>query len=88
MNYGKKGVRAKQRALNSKAIKWERKFLLGIVKLAIAAMIGLCVCGVSVGLGAYQGILASTPTIRLGDVVASGQATIVYDNAGMKSTNT
>ena len=82
MNYGKKGVRAKQRALNSKVIKWERKLLLSIVKLALVAMVGLCICGVSAGIGAFRGILASTPTIRLGDVVASGQATIVYDNAG------
>ena len=82
MNYGKKGVRAKQRALNSKVTKLERKLLLSIVKLTLIAIIGLCVCGVSAGIGAFRGILASTPTIRLGDVVASGQATIVYDNAG------
>ena len=82
MNYGKKGVRTKQRALNSKVVKWERKLLLSIVKLALAAMIGLCICGAAAAIGAFRGILVSTPTIRLGDVVASGQATIVYDNAG------
>ena len=82
MNYGKKGVRARQQALNSKVIKLERKFLLTIAKLTLVAMIGLAICGVSAGIGAYRGILATTPPIRLGDVVASGQATIVYDNAG------
>lgn len=71
-----------QRALNSKVIKWERKFLLTIVELVMVAMIGLVIWGVSAGIGAYRGILFSTPTIRLGDVVATGQATIVYDNAG------
>lgn len=82
MNYGKKGVRAKQRALNSKVTKWERKFLLGALKLCLIGIIGIGLCGAAAGLGAFKGILASTPSIRLGDIVASGQATIVYDNAG------
>lgn len=82
MNYGKKGVREKQRALNSKVVKWEHKLLLGMVELILIAMIGLGICGVSAGLGAFKGILYSTPSIRLGDIVATGQATIVYDNMG------
>ena len=82
MNYGKKGVRSKQKALNSKTIKIERKILLGLVKLVLIAVIGLGICGVAAGLGAFKGILASTPKIRFGDVVASGQATIVYDCEG------
>ncbi len=53
-----------------------------MVKLTLAATIGLVICGISAGLGAYQGILASTPEIRLSDVVASGEATIVYDCEG------
>ncbi len=82
MNYSKSGVRAQQRALNSKLTKLERKFLLSLVKLALVAAAGLCICGVAAGLGVFKGILSSTPTIRLGDVVASGQATIVYDCEG------
>ncbi len=82
MNYGKKGVRAKQKALNSKATKIERKLLLGLVKLALAAFIGIGICGTAAGLGAFKGILASTPNISFNDVVASGQATVVYDCAG------
>jgi len=82
MNYSKKGVRAKQRALNSKSSKWARKFALMGVKLLLVAIVGIGICGVSAGLGAFMGILSSTPTIRLSDVVASGQATIVYDAEG------
>lgn len=82
MNYGKKGVRSKQKALNSKTIKIERKLLLTLVKLIIVAVIGVAICGTASVLGAFKGILASTPTIRFGDVVASGQATIVYDCEG------
>ena len=82
MNYGKKGVRAKQRALNSKASKWGRKTILTLVKVVIIAFLGVGICGVSAGIGAFRGILANTPSIRLSDVVASGQATIVYDCKG------
>ena len=82
MNYGKKGARAKQKALNSKAVKWQRKILLSIVELCLIALIGIGICGVSAGIGIFKGILASTPNIRLGDVVASGQATVVYDCEG------
>lgn len=82
MNYGKKGVRAKQKALNSKAVKWQRKILLSIVELCLIALIGIGICGVSAGIGIFKGILASTPNIRLGDVVASDQATVVYDCEG------
>ncbi len=82
MNYGKKGVRAKQKALNSKGVKWRKKIFLTIVELILIAVIGIGICGVSAGIGIYKGILASTPTIHLGDVVATGQATIVYDCEG------
>ncbi len=82
MNYGKKGVRATQKALNSKVVKWQRKILVSIVELCLIALIGIGICGVSAGIGVFRGILASTPNIRLGDVVASGQATVVYDCEG------
>lgn len=82
MNYGKKGVRAKQKALNSKSVKWGRKFVLTCVKVILIAVIGTGICGAAAGIGAFKGILANTPDVRLSGVVASGEATIVYDNAG------
>lgn len=82
MNYGKSGVRAKQRALNSKSKKWGRKFGVSLVKLSLAAMIGLVICGISAGIGIFKGILASTPQVRLSDVAPTGEATIVYDCEG------
>lgn len=82
MNYSKRGVYAKQKALNSKVSKLTRKLLLTFLSLFFMMAIGLFICGVSAGIGAFRGILACTPNIRLSDVVASGQATIVYDCAG------
>lgn len=82
MNYGKKGVRAKQKALNSKSAKWGRKIALTFVRVILIAIIGVGICGVAAGIGAFRGILANTPQIRLSDVVAVGEATIVYDREG------
>ena len=48
----------------------------------LAAVVGIGICGVAAGIGVFRGILSSTPTIRLSDVVAVGEATIVYDKEG------
>ncbi len=82
MNYGKNGVRAKQRALNSKGIKWRRKIGISFAQLLLIFMIGAVICCGAAGFGAFQGILTATPKIRLEDVVASGEATIVFDIQG------
>ncbi len=82
MNYGKKGVRAKQKALNSKSMKWGRKVALTCFKVVMIAIIALGICGVSAGIGMFHGILACTPQTSLSQTTAEGQATIVYDCAG------
>lgn len=82
MNYGKRGVRAKQKALNSKSVKWGRKIVLTFIKVFLIAVVGVGICGSAAGIGAFKGILANTPDVRLSGVEASGEATIVFDNAG------
>ena len=82
MNFGKKGIHEKQHALNSTSKKIGRKLTLTLVELAIIGVIGLGVCGAAAGIGAFKGILACTRSIRLGDIVAVGQATVVYDAMG------
>ncbi len=82
MNYGKKGVQRKQKTLASKSVKWGRKLLLTCVKAVLVIFLSLGLFGAALGVGAFRGILDDTPNIRLSDVIASGQATIVYDAAG------
>ena len=55
---------------------------ISLIKLLLASVIGAFICVAAAGFGAFQGILSATPKIRLGDVVADGQATIVYDCEG------
>lgn len=82
MNYGKKGVREKQKALNSKSVKWRRKITLTCFKVIIIAIVSIGIFGVSAGIGLFRGILATTQPTALSDIAASGEATIVYDCAG------
>jgi len=82
MNYGKQGIRAKQKALNSKSIKWGRKIKISLVKLILASFVGIVICVVSAGIGAFRGILATTPKAHIEAIVATGEATIVYDCEG------
>ena len=39
MNYGKKGVKDKQKALNSKSVKWGKKFILICLKVILVFII-------------------------------------------------
>ncbi|MGN1171501.1 MAG: transglycosylase domain-containing protein [Lachnospiraceae bacterium] len=82
MNYGKKGIRRKQKALHSTSVKWGRKFSLIITKLLLAGLLGVAVVGASAGLGVFKGILSSAPDISHIDVSPSGFSTFVYDSDG------
>ena len=84
MNYTKKGVIAKQKALHSKSGKLGRKVGLWVIKAILIAFIGIGIIGASAALGAYQGILASTPEVHLDDIAPVGEVTFVYDINGNK----
>lgn len=82
MNYGKKGARAKQKALNSKGPKWGKKIALIILKLFLVAVLAAGVIGVSTGIGVFKGIIASSPDISNIDVSPTGFSTFIYDSEG------
>lgn len=82
MNYSRKGVRERQRALNSKSAKWGRKLGLTALKLFLAACICVAIVGVATGIGMFKGIIASAPSISVDALIPKGQASIVYDKSG------
>jgi len=82
MNYGKKGVRAKQKELNAKGAKWGRKIAFTCVKVFLVGIIGIGIIGISAGIGAFKGIIASAPDIDVNDVAPVGFSTFVYDCEG------
>lgn len=72
MNYSKKSVRKKQQALHSTSKKWSRKIAFTFVQVFLIGMVGMAIIGVSAGIGAFRGILASAPEIGNIDVTPSG----------------
>lgn len=84
MDFSKKGVRAKQKALHSKSIKWGRKIALTLAEVLLILVVGIGIIGLCAGVGMFKGILASTPQITSNDVAPIGAATFVYDAKGNK----
>lgn len=86
MNYSKKGIKKKQKQLNSTSIKIEKMFLLYFLKAILVCIIGVGIVGCCMGIGMFNGILASSPDISTLDVTPSGYATFVYDAEGNQIT--
>ncbi len=82
MNYGKKGIKSKQKALNSKGGKWGRKFALLILQLSIICVLVVGIIGASAAFGVFKGIIATSPDISNIDVSPTGFSTFIYDSEG------
>lgn len=82
MNYGKKGVRSRQKELNSLPGRWSRKVMLFALELFLAVLVSAGVIGAAAGLGTFNGIIATAPDIANLDVSPSGFSTFVYDIEG------
>lgn len=82
MNYGKKGVKSKQKALNSKVPKLIKKLFLTISLVLLISIISVGIIGISAGIGVFKGIIAAAPVISSNDVAPVGFTTYVYDRNG------
>ncbi len=82
MDYSRNGVIQRRRQLNSYGGKIVRKVLLFFLKMVLAAFIGLGVCLAAGGIGLFNSVIAGTPVVYISDIIANGQATIVYDVMG------
>jgi len=86
MNYSRESVLAKQRALNSKGIKLRKMLMLTFVKAFLICGLSASVLLFCMGIGMFNGILASAPDIAAVDVTPTGYATTVYDSEGHAMT--
>ena len=82
MNYGKKGVRKKQRELNSKLTKWGHKVAVTIMQVLLVLLLIIGIIGGSAAIGIFKGVIATAPDISDIDVTPSNFSTFVYDNEG------
>ena len=81
-NFGRKGIKEKQRALNQKGVKLKKSIGLLLVDAIIICILSGGVLGICLGIGVFNGIIASSPNISAIDVTPSGYATTVYDSEG------
>ncbi len=85
MNYGKKGIRAKQQAVSSKGGKWGRKIALIILKLSLVFILVVGIIGASAAFGVFKGIIDTSPDISNIDVSPTGFSTFIYNSEGKQT---
>ncbi len=85
MNYGKKGIRAKQHAVSSKGGKWGRKIALIILKLSLVCILVAGIIGASAAFGVFKGIIDTSPDISNIDVSPTGFSTFIYNSEGKQT---
>lgn len=82
LDYGKHSLDKRLSVLRSKKRKRIRKVTSTIRELIVIALIGVIVIGAGLGVGAYQGIIDSSPDVNQIDVSPKGFSTFVYDAKG------
>ena len=82
MNYGKKSVKQKKKALQSTSSKLGRKCLLTFSKVLLLCVIAIGIIGICAGLGVFKGIIDSAPTITLEDATPTRYSSFIYDSKG------
>ncbi|MBO4890938.1 MAG: transglycosylase domain-containing protein [Lachnospiraceae bacterium] len=86
MNYGRRGIRKRQKVMNSPATKVGKfcgvsLFTLATFGVCVAAVAGLCA-----GIGLFMGVVDTAPDISNVDVAPAGYSTTVYDSEGNQVT--
>ncbi|MCM1049784.1 MAG: transglycosylase domain-containing protein [Clostridiales bacterium] len=82
MNYGKRSVRKKQKALNATSVKWGKKLGFLFVQVSLLFVLSVSIIVACAGIGLFRGILSTSPDISNIDVTPSGFSTFVYDIEG------
>lgn len=82
MNFSKEGTRKKRRAIIAKKGKITRKCITLLYELVLVCVFASAVCVASAGYGAYQGILAASPSIKDIDATPTGYLSTILDSKG------
>ncbi len=82
MNFSKRSIRKKRREITAKKGKITRKLITLLCELALLSVFALAVTVGSAGYGAYQGILAASPSIQDIDATPTGYLSTILDSKG------
>lgn len=82
MNYGKKHTRKRAQELTSKGTMIRKKFNVIFLKVLLVCCFAVMVIGGCAGLGIFQGVIASAPSIEDIDATPTGYLTTVLNCEG------
>lgn len=82
MDFSKKGVEKKQKALVSKLPRNKKKLTVSLFKTMLVLFLAIIVLGIGAGFGALKGILDDTPKVNAKDLIPKGYQTTLYDQDG------
>ena len=82
MNYGKKSVLEKQKALNAKSSKWGKKAVLIFFKVFLIVFVCAGIIGAFGALGVVKGIIDTSPDISQMTIAPTRFSTFIYDSEG------
>ncbi|MBO4889346.1 MAG: transglycosylase domain-containing protein, partial [Lachnospiraceae bacterium] len=86
MNYGRRGIKKRQKAMNSPSTKVGKFFGVSIFVLATFCAVCVGVAGLCIGVGLFMGVVDTAPDISNVDVAPAGYSTTVYDSEGNQLT--
>lgn len=82
MNYGRAGIRQRQKALNSASTRMGKSIAVIIFQVVVFAAVAAAVIGLCGGVGIFMGVIDTAPDVTDVDVSPAGFSTSVYDNKG------
>ncbi len=86
MNYGRRGIKKRQRAMNSPSTKIGKFCGVSMFAAATFAVVVAAVAGMCAGIGLFMGVVDTAPDISNVDVAPAGYSTTVYDSEGNQIT--
>lgn len=82
MNFGKEATHKKRREITTKKVKVGKKLITLFYELMFVAIFAVAICAGSLAYGAYEGILASSPSIEEIDAAPTGYLSTILDSKG------
>ena len=82
MNYGRTGIDREREELQASAPRAGNRVGVFILRVFLFLIIAVVVCGISLGIGAYRGIIDDSPQITDANIMPLGYASFVYDEEG------
>ncbi len=82
MNYSKRGIKARQKAVHATSTRLGKKLLVSVLNLSLLFILSVGVIGISMGFGIFKGVIDTAPSIENIKVTPTGFSTFVYDLEG------